>query len=114
MCIINNANSGARDVESMATNLVIVDVLKIKIREENDNKTEYKNRKFDGICYHCGQKGHISRNCRAQKNVHYKKFEEAEKAIDGDEDELVLCSWTSYSRTKENKKKKVWFAEDVK
>ena len=59
-------------------------------KEENEKKSDYKNRKFDGICYHCGQKGHISKDCGARKNSSYKKFEKAEKAIDGDE--LVLCS----------------------
>ena len=28
---------------------------KINVRGENDKKTEYKIRKFEGICYHCGQ-----------------------------------------------------------
>ena len=51
-------------------------------KEENDKKTEYKNKKIDGICYHCNQKGHISRDGEAWKNGHYKKFEKAEKAID--------------------------------
>ena len=52
---------------------------------------EYKSRKFDGICYHCSQKGHISRDFLAWKNGHYKKFEKAEIAVDIDKDELVLC-----------------------
>ena len=63
-------------------------------------KNEYKNKKFDSICYHCGQKGHISRDCRAWKNGSNKKFEKAEKAIK--EDELVLCSLMRY-----NKKEKI-------
>ena len=35
-------------------------------------------------------------------------------AIDGKEDKFVLCLLMSESKTKENEKKKVWFAEDVK
>ena len=58
-------------------------------KEENNKKAENKNRKFDGICYHCSQKEHISRDCQAWKNGNYKKFEKAEKAVDGDEDDLV-------------------------
>ena len=44
---------------------------------------------------------------------HYKKFQKAEEAIEGDEDDLLLCLFMSESK-KESKKKKVWFAEDVK
>ena len=51
-------------------------------KEENEEKVEYKNRKFEGICYHCGQKGHISKDCWAGKNGHYKKFEKAERIVD--------------------------------
>ena len=47
-----------------------------------------------------------------RKKGHYKKFEKAKKAVDGDEDDLMLCSLMRASKTKENKK--VWFAEDVK
>ena len=61
-------------------------------KEENKKKDEYKNKKFDGICYHCGQRGHMSKDCRAQKYRSNKKFEKTEKAID--EDELVLCYLT--------------------
>ena len=50
-------------------------------KEENDKKTEYKNRKFDGICYHCGQKGHISRDCRAQKNGYYKSLRKLKRLL---------------------------------
>ena len=49
-----------------------------------------------------------------QRNGHYKKFEKAERAIDGDGDELLLCSLTSECKTEKIKKKKVRFAEDVK
>ena len=54
----------------------------------------------------------MSKDCWALKNSHFKKFEKAEKAIDGDEDDLVLCSLMSESK-KEIKKKKVRFMEDV-
>ena len=47
----------------------------------------------------------MSKDCQVPKNGHYKKFAKAEKAIDGDEDNLVLCSLTSESK-KETKKKK--------
>ena len=43
-----------------------------------------------------------------------KKFKKAERAIDGDEDELVLCSLMRESKKENVKKKKVQFAEDVK
>ena len=56
-------------------------------------------------------------NCRARKNGSYKKFEKAEKAIDGDGDgdELVLCYLTRDRRKEKNiEEKKVWFAENDK
>ena len=83
-------------------------------KEENDKKTEYKNRKVDGISNHCCQKGNISRECWAWKNSHYKKFKKAKKAVDEDKDDLVLFLLMSESKTKENKKEKDRFAEDVK
>ena len=46
-------------------------------KEENNKKTEryeYKNKKFDGVCYHCSQRGHMRKHCLAWKNGHYKKF----------------------------------------
>ena len=55
----------------------------------------------------------MSKDCQAWKYGHYKKFEKAERAIDGEEDDLVLCLLTSES-TKECKNKKVLFAGDVK
>ena len=55
-------------------------------------------------------KGHMSKDCWAWKTSQYKKFEKAEKAIDGD---LLLCLLTSESK-KEIKPKKVRFAQDVK
>ena len=80
-------------------------------KEENEKKNEYNNKWFEGICYHCGQKGQISRDFRAWRNGYNKKFEEAEKAIDGDE--LVLCSLTRDSKKEENtEKKKAQFVEE--
>ena len=55
----------------------------------------------------------MSKDCWAQKNGHYKKFEKAERAIGGDEDDLVLCLLMRESK-KEIKKKKVRFMEDIK
>ena len=48
-----------------------------------------------------------------RKFSHHKKFEKAERAIDGDEDDIVLCSLTK-ENNEENTKKKVWLMEDVK
>ena len=48
-----------------------------------------------------------------QSEGHHKKIEKVERAIDGDEDDVLLCLMMSESK-KECKKKKVWFAEDVK
>ena len=56
-------------------------------KEENKKKAERyenKSRKFDGVCYHCGQSGHMSKDCWAPNHGHNKKFEKAERAIDGD------------------------------
>ena len=49
----------------------------------------------------------MSKDCMAQKNGSYKKFEKAEKAIDGDGDgdELVLCSLMRDSKKENNVKK---------
>ena len=58
-------------------------------------------------------KGHMSKDCRAWKYGSYKKSEKAEKAIDGDEDDMVLCLLTKENE-KENAKKKAWFTEDIK
>ena len=49
----------------------------------------------------------------SMKKGHYKEFEKAEKAIDGDEDDLMLCLLMSESKN-ECKKKKVWFPEGLK
>ena len=46
-----------------------------------------------------------------RKDNNKKKNEKAEKAVDGDEDELVLCLLTIEIK-KENVKKKVWFVEN--
>ena len=45
---------------------------------------------------------------------HYKKFQKAEEAIDGDEDDLLLCLFMMSESKKEIKKKTVRFVEDVK
>ena len=50
-------------------------------------------RKNNGICYHCERKGHRRRDCKDQQNGCEKKNKKGKKAIDGDDDELVLCSF---------------------
>ena len=55
----------------------------------------------------------MSKDCQARKNDHYKKFEKAERAFDGDEDDMVLCLLMSEGK-KESKKKKVLFTQDLK
>ena len=56
----------------------------------------------------------MSQDCKERKYSNSNnKLEKAEKAIDGDEDDLVLCLLTMKNK-KENAKKKVWFMEDVK
>ena len=30
---------------------------------KNSERYEYKNKKFEGVCYHCSQKGHVSKDC---------------------------------------------------
>ena len=52
-------------------------------------------------------------DCRERKYDNNNKYEKAEKAIDGDEDDVVLCLLTMENR-KENVKEKVHFAEDDK
>ena len=81
-------------------------------KEENEKKNDYNNNRFEGICYHCGQKGHNSRDCRVQKNGYNKKFEKAEKAIDGDE--LLSCSLMRDNKKEKNTEKKVRFMENEK
>ena len=80
-------------------------------KEENEKKNDYNNNQFEGIYYHCGQKGHISRDCRAQKNGCNKKFEKAEKAID--RDELVLCSLMRDNKKEKNTEKKKRMTNNV-
>ena len=46
-------------------------------------KNDNKNKIFNGLHHHCGRKGHMNRDC--------KKDEKAQKAIDGNEDNLILC-----------------------
>ena len=65
------------------------------------------------MCYHCGQREHLSKDCWAWKYGHHKKFEKAESVIDGDKNDVVLCLLTSLSK-KECKNKEVWSMEDVK
>ena len=60
------------------------------------------------------KKGILVRTVGRGRMAIIKKFERAEKAIGRDEAELVLCSLTSESKTKENENKKVQFTEDVK
>ena len=66
-----------------------------------------------GVCCHCSQRGHMSKDCQAQKYGHSKKIEKAKRSVDRDEDDVVLCLLTSESK-KECKNKKVRFTEDVK
>ena len=89
MLIISNISSSAGNVASMATNLVIGDALK------KTERYEYKNKKFEEVCYHCGKKGHLSKDCQVWKNSNHKIFEKAEKAVYGAEDDLMLCSLMS-------------------
>ena len=112
MCTTNSTNSNADSVECMATTDDRRCPKRSNIKEENKKKNEYKKKKFDGICYHCGQKGHMSKDCRAQRNGSNKKFEKAEKAVE--EDELVLCLLTRDNEEKNTQKKKVRFAENEK
>ena len=38
-----------------------------KKENEKDKKTEQndqRNNKLNGVCYHCGRKGHMSKDCR--------------------------------------------------
>ena len=55
----------------------------------------------------------MSKDCWEWKNGHHKKFEKAEKAVDGDGEDLVLCPLMSESK-KEIEKKKVRFTENGK
>ena len=55
----------------------------------------------------------MSKNCWLWKCGHNKIFEKAERAIDGDEDDVVFCLLTSESE-KDCKKNKAWFMKDVK
>ena len=53
----------------------------------------------------------MSKDCRAWKYGHNKKFKKEERAMDGDEDDVMLCLLMSESK---KEYKKVWFMEDVK
>ena len=50
---------------------------------------------FDGVCHHYGKKGHMSRGCPMKKNKK-KENEKAERAVDGDNEEFILCQWMLY------------------
>ena len=56
----------------------------------------------------------MSEDCRDWKyDNNYKKFEKAEKNIDGDEHDMVLCLLTMENK-KEYANKKIWFIDGVK
>ena len=64
MPIISNISSNSKYVEGTVIDLVIGDVPQIKMKKKKmKRKLEKRNRKFEGICYDCGQKGHISKDC---------------------------------------------------
>ena len=46
-------------------------------------KRVIKKKYFDGVCYDCGKKGHISKDCLLRKGKD-RKNEKAEQAFDGD------------------------------
>ena len=48
----------------------------------------------------------MSKDCRSWRNGSYKKFEKAERAVDEDGDELVLCSLMRDSKKKIAKRKR--------
>ena len=98
----------------MATNLATEGAQKIKMkkkkitRKQKDMNIKMKNlRECATIAV---RKGNMSKDCQAWKYSHNKKFEEAERAIDGDENDVVLCLLMCESK---NECKKVHFAEDV-
>ena len=68
--------------------------MKKKKNIKKTEKNDYKNRKFDGVCYYCSRKGHMSKDCWEWKYGNNKKFERAKKAIDGNEDDMILCLLT--------------------
>ena len=55
----------------------------------------------------------MSHDCKGRKYSNNKKIDKAEKVIDGDDDDLVLCLLMIKNK-KENAKKKVQFAKDGK
>ena len=55
----------------------------------------------------------MSQDCREQKSSNNKRYERAEKTIDGYKDDLVSCLLMMENK-KENVKKRVWLAEDFK
>ena len=56
------------------------------------HKNDYKTKNFNGVCYHCRQKGRMSFIYRERRDSNKKKNEKAKKVIDREvEDDLVLC-----------------------
>ena len=78
------------------------------IRKQKTENNDDENKKFDRVYYHCGRKEYMSWDCRKRKYGNIKKYEKLEKAIDGDEGNLLLCSLTMKN------KKDSRFVEDVK
>ena len=50
----------------------------------------------------------MSKVCRAWKYGHHKKFEKAERAVDGDKDDMVLCSLPKESKKMQKRKFGLW------
>ena len=86
--------------------------LKRKWQWKTRRKNWVQKQKNDGVRYHCGRKGQMSKDCRERKFNHKKNMRSREGQW-GDEADLVLCSLTTEIK-KEKVKKKVWFAEEVK
>ena len=92
MLIISSTSSNARDVESMATNLAIGDVSKIKMKKiKMKRKLSIKSESSKEFATTVNKRGILVRTVGCIRTA-IKKIEKAERAIDGDGDELVLCS----------------------
>ena len=63
-----------------------------------------KKKNVDGVCYHCGKKGHMSRDCKERKYNNKKKNEKTEKAVKGDADKFELCSLIMENKKRKSKK----------
>ena len=102
----------------MVTNLEIKDVLKMKMKK-NENykkreKNEHKNKNLTVYATFGGEQGHMSQDCWERKYCNNNKiFKKADKAVDGDKDNIVSCLLTTKDK-KDNVKKKVWYLEVVK